>query len=97
VAYINAGRYKAVPYSAIDKENPYAMVSQSPTGDTVWGQHILVAISPAVYNEEKVQPEEYAKARAAQNRASIEGEINRAFGRGGYKGQYGIEDVRKER
>ena len=96
-AYVNADRYQKVPYEAIDAKNHLAMVQRSPEGDTVWMQHVLVAVSPQVWAEEIDAPAEEAIGRTAMSRRSAEEELNRHFGHAGYKGEFTVGDHRQER
>jgi hypothetical protein len=96
-AFIRSGRYKKVPFDAIDHRNPNAMVMEGPTGEAVWKQHVLVAVSPQVYYEDHTLAEHESIRQTAMNRAAMENELTQAFGRFGFKGEATITDVRQER
>jgi hypothetical protein len=89
-SYLRAQWYKPVPFDAIDKNNPLAQIAELPTpagNQTVWMQHLLVAIPPEAWHQLVDNNVEHAIARTAMNRQDIEEQINSQFGKGGYKGQ----------
>lgn len=96
-AYVNSHRFTLVPFEAIDKSSPYAMVMASPEGHTVWMQHILVACSPEVHYEEKQVPVEEYLGRMSMNRKVVESDLNKNFGAHGYRASYDVTDKREER
>ncbi len=97
-AYIRSGVYVPVPFAELDATNPLAAVSTSPTGDTLWMQHILVCISPQWWSELVEAPEVESMQRAAINRATVEAELNEQFGAAGFRGEVdAFTDKRSER
>lgn len=97
-AYLNAQRYTAVPYSAVDKTNHNAMLLESPEGLATWMQHVLVAVSPQVWYEEKQAPVDEYVGRMSMSRRVVEQELNESFAKHGYRAE--VEsgtDQRQER
>lgn len=89
-SYLRARWYHAVPFDAIDKENPIAVVADLPTPagtHVVWMQHILVAIPPEVWDKLVTRQVDFAVERTAVNREALEAKMDAEFSRGGYKAQ----------
>lgn len=97
-AYIRANWFKPVPWNMIDTESRPALVMPDPTNErTVLGQHVLVAVPPEIWDREYGTPVDEAIGRTAMNRQRQEAELEAAFGKHGYKGEYSVTDVRQER
>lgn len=89
-AFIRSGVYEKVPFDALDPTNPLAAVSKTPEGDTMWMQHLLVAISPYWWSELVEASEIESIARASANRKQVEDSLNEQFGSGGFAAE--VED-----
>lgn len=97
-AYCRSGVYEKVPWDAIDSHNPLAAVAPDASGNTTWGQHLLVAISPYWFAQLYESAEIESVTRSSISRKQLEEELNEQFARGGFAAEADVlADRREER